>query len=420
MNFEDFSTAWTVFLTAAFILAFLLGFIVHKTNFCTMGAVSDWVNMGDKGRLFAWVFATATAILGVTLLEAFGLLQLNTTFPPYRASTLIIGENILGGILFGIGMTLAGGCANKNLVRLGGGNLKSLVVLFIISIVAYFMINPFPGSDHSLFSLFFYDWIRIPSIDLASQQDIGAIISSENTKISRLIAGLLFSALLGFISLRYQHFRQNKDNLFAGLSVGILVILAWYLSGSIMVSNDEGSFSLVQYLNEWDMLQDSDAGKPFETRSLATQSFTFVNPASYLLGFSANGFAYEYLTFGVLAFVGVIFGSLAYALISKSFRIEWFNSLTDVMNHVIGAILMAVGAVLAVGCTIGQAVSGVSTLALGSFITAGSIIFASALTMKIQYYQMVYEDEANFFSALLASLADMRLIPNSWRKLEQV
>lgn len=420
MNFEDFSTAWTVFLAAAFILAFILGFIVHKTNFCTMGAVSDWVNIGDKGRLFAWILAAATAILGVTLLEAFGLLKLNPTFPPYRASTLIIGRNILGGILFGIGMTLAGGCANKNLVRLGGGNLKSLVVLLIIGIAAYFMINPLPGSNNSLLSLFFYDWIKIFSINLSSQQDIGAIISIENTKISRLIAGLLIAVLLGFISLRYKHFRQNKDNLLAGLSIGILVILAWLLSGSIMVVNDEGSFSLLQYFNQWDMLQDSEAGKPVVARTLATQSFTFVNPAAFFLVYSANGFAFEYLNFGLLAFLGVIFGSLAYALISKSFRIEWFSSLTDVINHVVGAILMGVGAVLAVGCTIGQAVSGVSTLAVGSFITAGSIVFASALTMKIQYYQMVYEDEANFFSALIASLADMKLIPNSWRKLEKV
>ena len=81
---------------------------------------------------------------------------------------------------------------------------------------------------------------------------------------------------------------------------------------------------------------------------------------------------------------------------------------------------MGFGGVLAMGCTIGQAVTGVSTLAIGSFIAFAGIVFGSALTMKIQYYKLVYEDEANFFSALTASLADMKLLPNSLRKLEKV
>jgi hypothetical protein len=92
----------------------------------------------------------------------------------------------------------------------------------------------------------------------------------------------------------------------------------------------------------------------------------------------------------------------------------------DFITHVIGGLLMGIGGILGMGCTIGQGITGVSTLAIGSYITLGSIIFGSALTMKIQYYRMVYEDEASFPKALLTSLVDMKLLPGGLRRLDAV
>ncbi len=145
MVFQDFASAQSVFLWATFIVALIMGAVVNKTNFCTMGAVSDAVNMGDNSRMRAWFLAIAVAMLGVIILESAGLVNTSTSFPPYRGSQLIWAENILGGILFGIGMTLASGCGNKTLIRVGGGNIKSVVVLIVIAVIAYYMINPFPG-----------------------------------------------------------------------------------------------------------------------------------------------------------------------------------------------------------------------------------------------------------------------------------
>ena len=159
MVFENFTAAQTFLLSAGFIIAFVLGLVANKTHFCTMGAVSDWVNMSHTGRLRAWGLAIAIALLGVITLESLGLINLNTTYPPYRNGQLIWAENLLGGILFGIGMTIAGGCGNKCLVRLGAGNLKSVFVFLIIAIISYYMLNAFPGSDKSLYSLLFYPWI---------------------------------------------------------------------------------------------------------------------------------------------------------------------------------------------------------------------------------------------------------------------
>jgi len=125
------------------------------------------------------------------------------------------------------------------------------------------------------------------------------------------------------------------------------------------------------------------------------------------------------LTFGVMATAGVLVGSFLWSLLSGTFRIEWFASIRDAAANVGGATLMGFGGVLALGCTVGQAISGVSTLALGSFITLVSIIFGSALTMKIQLYRMVYEG-AGFFSVLIAALADFKLLPNRLRRLDAV
>ena len=421
MLFESFASAQSVFLGAIFVIALIMGAVVNKTNFCTMGAVSDWVNMGDKGRLRAWLLAIAVALVGVVILESMALVDADGAFPPYRNGQLIWAENLLGGILFGIGMTLASGCGNKALIRVGGGNLKSVMVVLIIVVVAYYMINPFPGSDQTLFTLLFYDWIRPLSIDLAGNQDLGTLVAGAEGAVSaRLVIGLVLGVLLLFLVFRSADFRGSRDNILGGVVVGLAVLGAWYVTSSVMVDVDDEPTSLSAYVQNWEFLSDSEEDKPADSRPLNPQSFTFINPMAQVFGYAKAAFDNAYLTFGVVAFTGVILGSLLWALISGSFRLEWFASAKDFLAHFIGAILMGIGGVLAMGCTIGQAITGVSTLAVGSFVAFAGIVFGSALTMKIQYYKLVYEEEASFFSALTASLADMKLLPGSLRKLEKV
>src|SRR5688572_32021956 len=110
-------------LGAVFAVAVVLGAVTSKTNFCAMGAVSDWVNIGDTGRMRAWVFAMAVALVGVIVLETVGAINLsNETFPPYRSANFAWPRYIIGGLMFGFGMVLASGCGNKTLVRVGAGN----------------------------------------------------------------------------------------------------------------------------------------------------------------------------------------------------------------------------------------------------------------------------------------------------------
>ncbi|MCK5394517.1 MAG: YeeE/YedE family protein [Gammaproteobacteria bacterium] len=424
MIFESFADSLSFFLWSTFIISVVLGAVVNKTNFCTMGAVSDMVNMGDYGRFRAWLLAIATATIGVSILEYMELVNTTDAFPPYRANQLIYIENIIGGILFGIGMTFASGCGNKTLIRIGGGNIKSILVFIIIAIIAYYMTAPFPNSDKTLYSVLFYDWVNPLAISLDSNQDLGAIINefnaSDNTSSLRLIIGLSVAAGMLFYIFKAAEFRSSKDNILGGLVIGLVILTAWYTSSNINVIADDTNYSLSGYYEEWDMLAESDEGKPATGRTLSSQSFTFINPIGQTFGYIKDKFDPALLTFGLISVFGVILGSFLWSLIGRSFRIEWFVDFKDFLNHFVGAILMGFGGVLALGCTIGQGITGMSTLALGSIITFVAIIFGSAMTMKIQYYKIVYEDEASFTKAFITALVDMKLLPSSMRKLDAV
>lgn len=420
MVFEGFVEAETAFLWATFAIAIVLGATANKTNFCTMGAVSDWVNMGDLGRIRSWLLAIAVAMLGVVVFESMGWVDVGGSFPPYRGAQLVWAENILGGLLFGIGMTLGSGCGNKTLVRIGGGNLKSIVVLVVIGVIAYFMTNPFPGTDQTLFGVLFYDWIRPLAIDTGTGQDLGNLLSADNALMTRLLIGCVLGvAILAFV-FKSADFRSNRDHVLGGLIVGLTVLGAWYLSSNMNIDVEGENYSLGAYYEEWDMVAESDEGKPALGRPLSPQSFTFINPMGQTVGYVSGGLERTMLTFGIMALLGVIVGSFLWALISKSLRVEKFSSVKDFVTHMIGAILMGFGGVLALGCTIGQGITGVSTLAVGSFLALFAIVFGSALTMKIQYYKLVYEEEATFAKALVAGLADMKFLPNSLRKLDAI
>ncbi len=401
----------TTILLWAFGLAVILGIFANKTNFCTMGAVSDLVNIGDTGRMRAWVFAMGLAILGVMIMSVMGLTDTSliadndTANPPYLTSNFAWPRNILGGILFGIGMTFGSGCGNKTLIRLGGGNIKSLFVLLAIGAMAYLMI--FTNFSYTAF----LSWMEPAFVDLSSMgvenQGLGSVIAyaagsdpqTTTTIVAAVLGGLL--VLWAFLS---SDFRSNFDNILGGFVVAAVVVAAWWVTTGELGQN---------LLEEAEMMDE----RPF---AIGAQSFTFVQPSGHLLRWIELGFDKSMLTFALVAGFGVVVGSLLYSILFRKFRIEWFASWGDFFTHIIGGLLMGIGGVLAMGCTIGQAVTGASTLAMGSFLTFFAIVFGSALTMKIQYYKMVYEEDASFAKAFVASLADMKLLPNGLRKLDKV
>ena len=386
------------------VLGLILGYVVNRTNFCTMGAVSDLVNIGDTSRFKSWMLAAIIAIIGVTLSGLFNLFDVSQSRIPYTNSLFFWPRYILGGLLFGIGMTFASGCGNKVLIRLGGGNIKSLVVLIIAGTMAYLMTRTdFYGID-------FHSWMQPISPDLAtigiSDQSlptlIGFLLPAFEQSSLRLFFGLIIPILLIIYIFSGGKF-NNIEHISSGIIVGLIVTMAWFITG--------GSIG-----QEW-IETNNFLDNPYP--SVGVQSFTFINPMAETMVYVGNAGDTYYLTFGVTALISVILGSFIYSITSSNFRIEWFVSKEDFVRHLIGGILIGIGGVLSLGCTIGQGVTGVSTLALGSLITLGSIIVGAALTMKIEYYKAVYE-KSTFIDKLCAALADMKLIPKKYRRLDKI
>ncbi len=393
------------------VIALVMGAVANKTNFCTMGAVSDWVNIGDTGRMRAWVLSIAVAMIGVALLSSIAAVDMTlvndggTGKPPYTTPQFVWMRYVLGGLLFGIGMTLGSGCGNKTIIRIGGGNAKSVVVFLAMGAAAYAMI----------YTDFSYDWflrwmqplaVNFGDYGIASQ-NIAALLARmfglADADLS-LIIGIVLGALLLTWALKSDDLRASFDNVLGGLVVGVAVVSAWFVTAGPL---GQALLEEIEFLDR----------RPYD---VGAQSLTFVKPTAHFYYFIQEGFASNILTFSLITVAGVILGSFIYSVAFRKFRIEWFVSFRDFVRHLVGGLMMGVGGVLSLGCTFGQAITGASTLALGSFITFACIVLGAALSMKVEYYRLVYEGEATFVKALVAGMADLRLLPGRWRKLDAV
>ena len=355
---------------AAFALAFVFGFVGNKTDFCTMGAVSDVVNMGDWNRMRMWLLAIAVAILGANALELAGLIKLSNSIYPGPNFTWL--SYLVGGALFGIGMTLGSGCGSKTLIRVGGGNLKSVVVLVFMAIAAYMTLR-------GLFGALRVAVLDPVAVQLGGGQDLPSLLArwlGAERRVMEILAALVVGAALAVFALARREFWQ-RDYLLGGIVVGLVIVGGWYVSGRLgHVAEDPNT------------LQEAFVA----TNTGRMESLSFVAPQAFLL---------EYLmlwtdkskivTFGIASALGVIVGSAAYALASKTFRLESFRDAPDMLRHMVGGILMGFGGVVALGCTIGQGITGFSTLAVGSILTFLAIVAGAAATMKFEYWRMMRE-----------------------------
>src|ERR1043166_1951671 len=156
-----------------FALAFVFGAVANRTNFCTMGAVSDVVNMGSWARMRMWLLAIAVAILGTHALQLAGLIDLSKSF--YTRANVTWLSYVLGGFLFGVGMTLGSGCGSKTLVRIGGGSLKALITFVFLGIAAYMTLK-------GLFAIGRTRWLDPVATDLAqhgiARQDLPTLLAA--------------------------------------------------------------------------------------------------------------------------------------------------------------------------------------------------------------------------------------------------
>ena len=352
---------------AAFGLSVAFGAIAQRTHFCTMGAVADVVNIGDWARMRMWVMAIGVAMIGFNLMAWAGWLDAGKSL--YGGPRFMWLSALFGGALFGIGMVLASGCGSKTLVRIGGGNLKSLVVFLVLGISAFATLKGITAVA------------RVATVDtvavtFATGQDLPSLLAvplgiAKNTLAAAL--GLAIGGALLLWSLARPEGR-SLDGLLGGLGSGAIIAAVWWVSGRWgHVAEDPNT------------LQEAFVA----TNSQRMESFSFVAPVAYtldwLMFFSDKS---KRLTLGIVSVAGVVVGSAACALWARSFRWEGFRDAEDTANHLFGAVLMGFGGVTALGCTVGQGLSGVSTLSLTSFVAVAAIVAGAVAALRYQGWRI--------------------------------
>jgi uncharacterized membrane protein YedE/YeeE len=367
MDTSQLNALTTQVLWAAFILAMLFGAIAQRTHFCTMGAVSDIVNMGDWMRMRTWGMAIGVAMIGFYGMAAAGLIDPAKTL--YASGRFIWLSALAGGLLFGFGMVLASGCGSKTLVRIGGGNLKSLVVLLVMGVAAFATLKGITA----VLRVATVDRVAIDFASNAALSNWAAGLAG----VSPTLAGLVLAGVLGggliLWALAAPDFRRI-DNLLAGFGIGAVIAGMWWVSGYL------------GYIAEHpDTLQEAFLA----TNSGRMEALSFVSPVAYTVDwFMFFSDKSKLLTIGIVSVFGVVLGSALYSLLSRSFRWEGFCDAEDTANHLVGAVLMGVGGVTAMGCTVGQGLSGISTLSATSFVAVAAILAGAVAGLKYQVWRL--------------------------------
>lgn len=367
MQISEFSALNAQVLAAGFFLSLLFGAITQRTHFCTMGAISDAVNMGDWTRMRQWVLAIGVAMVGFSLLSYGGIIDPAKTV--YASNRWFWLSAIVGGLLFGFGMVLASGCGNKTLVRVGGGSLKALVVMLVMGLAAFATLKGITAVLRTAT----VDQVALDFSTLANVPHLLAASLGLPPLTVTLIVGLGLGGALVVWALTGADF-WRFDNLFAGLGIGGIIIGMWWLSGHVGLVNEHPETLEEVFL---------------ATNSGRAEAMSFVAPIAYMLDwllfFSDKN---KVLTLGVVSVAGVIAGSTVSALATRTFRWEGFGGTEDVANHLVGALLMGIGGVTAMGCTIGQGLSGLSTLSLTSMLALAGIVAGALLAFRYQMWRL--------------------------------
>jgi hypothetical protein len=353
---------------AGFAAGMVFGATAQRTNFCTMGAIADLVLMGRANRFRAWVLAIAVAILGSQALHLAGVVDLGKSI--YLTPSLGWLGAMLGGLLFGFGMTLAGGCGNKTLVRLGGGSLKSLVVFLCLGLASYATLRGLLGLPRQAMESAAN--LNLAKLGVARQGVVDILAKSTGLAAGGIRMALALAVAGGFLwyCLRDAAFRASPREIAGGLVIGALIPAGWLITGVLGFDD-------------------------FEPTPLA--SFTFVAPIGDTLQYAMT-FTGAKMNFGIASVLGVIAGAFAASSATGEFKLEGFADTADTLRHMLGGAMMGVGGVLALGCTIGQGITGMSTLALGSVIAWLSIVAGGVLGIK-------YLEEGSLGAALRAVFA---------------
>ncbi|MGV7218337.1 YeeE/YedE family protein [Bradyrhizobium sp. UFLA05-112] len=339
-------SAAAIVIFAGLAIGLVYGAVGLLSGFCLMSSMRGYIADGDGRLARTYALAMAVAIAASQFLAGSGVVDLGKSI--YLQQTFSAPVLFLGGLLFGYGMVLSNGCGSRALVLLGRGNLRSFVVVIVLAIAAQMTLKGLIAPA------------RIALVQ-ASQATVGAnslpaLLSAFELgdAASRTLAAVVVAAALVLFAFAHAAFRRSPGQIAAGAIVGLLIAGGWYVTGFL----------------------GADDFNPVPVTSL-----TFIAPIADALQYAMLSTGLT-LNFGIATVAGVFAGSLVTALATGRFQLEGYTSPRHMLRSAGGAALMGIGGVMAFGCSIGQGLTGLSTLALASFVAVAGILLGTTAGLR--------------------------------------
>lgn len=337
-----------------------LGFAARWGSFCTLGSIEDAIFGGNFDRLRMWALAIGVAIIGTYTLNQLGLIDITTSF--YLATPTTIIATAVGGLIFGLGMSLVGTCGFGALARVGGGDLKSAVTFLVMGITAYATLS---GAT-AYIRVGFFPEETVPESSAGFAHSAAEKFGGAPHMWAYAIAAIILIAVFSS-----SQFRKKYKKIIAGTIIGLMIIWGWITTGIF-------------------------AGDDFDPYRL--ESLTFAAPLGETLMYVMT-MTGSTLKFGIGATVGVIMGAAITSIAQGYFRWEACDDARELRRQMMGGMLMGFGSVTALGCTVGQGISAFSTLAFSAPIALIGIFCGAWLGLHF----LVHGSISEAFQHLMAS-----------------
>ena len=362
MQSQDPSTLTNFVVLGGLVVGLVLGVVGQATRFCVRGAIADWVVFRGPARLASWLLAIGVGAVCVQVLISTGLLDATRTVA--WSDRLVWLSYLVGGLLFGYGMILCGGCPQRCLVKAGSGSLKAAVVLVVLSIVALMTLR-------GAFAGVRTQYLDSVALTLAGPQDLGGILSRtfgvDAASLRWTLSLLVLTAVVAFA----WRVRRSLDaaHWVGGVAVGLLLAAAFFLTGSVGFLPEHPQTLEPTWLG---------------TQSRRPEGLSFSAPLAGALDLLTMwSDRATVATFGVTMMLGVLIGSHVSARLRGEFRLESFTTPKDLASHAAGATLMGFGGVTALGCSVGNGVTGLALLSVGSAVAVAGIVIGACLALKV-------------------------------------
>lgn len=320
-----------------------LGLAARIGRFCTLGAIEDLYYGENTLRLQMWGIAIGVAVTGTFSLSALGLLDLELTLNLSRSWNPL--ASIFGGLVFGYGMALAGNCGYGALARVGGGDLRSLLVVLVMGISAYVTLGG-PLSGLRI-------WTLGASEDAVDTQSF-AHLFADMTGYSIASSGISIGVFILALTLSNRTMRLSFSHVFWGAIAGSAIVSGW--AGTQWV-----------------------ASTGFEAIPIVSHTFSAPIGETVLYAMTSSG---NTISFGTGSVLGVVLGALIGSLLKGQFRWESCDDPRELRRQILGAALMGIGAVVAVGCSVGQGLSAFSVLSYSAPLTLVCIMIGAAFGLR--------------------------------------